>query len=121
MRRQLRCALPGFDETRWAEGATPLHFMGRLRVVNPDGTERDPDRPRERHDEGCPGSWYRSEFVDSLAKYERILTDAGYSSNLLADRTDDRLVIEALQYIEHERVRARGHWNEVRLAAERKA
>lgn len=74
--------------------------------------------PRDDHREGCPGAWYRSGFCDSLHKYERHLTDGGYSANPLLDRCDDRLVLEAIQFLEAERLRARAYWAEKR--AERK-
>lgn len=116
-RRRFRCALPGFDETQWGDGSESLRvYMGRLPIVGQDvPDEVDPRRPPDDHDDGCPASWYLSEFANSLAKYERILTEAGFSANLLADRCDDPLVIEALQYIERERVRSRNHWNEIRF------
>ena len=121
-RRAMRCSLPGFDERHWGDGGeSPRYYLGRLPIVGPQpaGEEHDdPRRPTDDHTDGCPGAWYRSGFVASLAKYERILTDGGFSANLLADRCDDRLVLEALQYIEHERVRARSHWAETRHAKE---
>lgn len=119
-RRELRCALPGFDESRWLDVETPRPYMGRLPIygdadasddVRPD--ER-PDAPRDSHDDGCPGSWYRCAFVVSLSKYERHFTDGGFVSNMLADRTQDRLVLEALQMLESERIRARAHARETR-------
>lgn len=98
--------------------------MGRLPIygeVDPDDVRAEygerPDAPRDNHDDGCPGSWYRCGFVDSLHKYERTLLESGFASNLLADRTEDRLVIEALQYLEAERVRARAHAQELRNAS----
>jgi hypothetical protein len=95
-------------------------YMGRLPIIGQDVPDDiNPERPPDTHDDGCPGSWYRCELANSLAKYERILTDAGFSSNLLADRTDDPLVLEAMQVLEQERVRARAHWAEIRLAKER--
>jgi hypothetical protein len=121
MRRAFRCALPGFDETQWDDGrASTRMYMGRLPIIGQDVPENvNPDHPPDDHDDGCPGSWYRCALANSLSKYERILTEHGFSSNLLADRTDDRLVIEAMQCIELERVRARSHWAEVRAAKER--
>ncbi|MBK8720686.1 MAG: hypothetical protein IPN32_39175 [Deltaproteobacteria bacterium] len=121
-RRDFRCALPGFDESRWRNVPTPRMYMGRLPIYDP-GPEDDvrpdesPETPRESHDDGCPGAWYRCAFVASLAKYERLLLEHGFASNLLADRTHDRLVIEAMQYIESERVRAQAHWHEIRSKA----
>lgn len=118
--RAFRCALPGFDEATWGEGdRSPRLYLGRLPIHGPSD-EPDPRHPVDDHADGCPGAWYRSAFVDSLARYERILTDHGFTSNVFLDRCDDRLVLEAIQYLEVERVRARAHWQDVRRkAAER--
>lgn len=99
--------------------------MGRLPIYGEISPEDDldikssenPERPPDSHADGCPGSWTRCAFVESLMKFERLHTEHGFAANLLADRTDDRLVIEALQYLEAERVRARAHWREVRERA----
>lgn len=114
--------MPGFDESRWLPGETPRPFMGRLPIYGElelaDDVRLDlneaPDKPRDSHDEGCPGAWYRSAFVQSLAKYERLMTEHNFASNLLADRCEDRLVLEALQYLESERLRARAHSQSLR-------
>lgn len=95
-------------------------YLGRLPIYGepePDDVRADesPEEPRDNHDDGCPGSWYRCGFVASLAKYERLLLEHGFASNLLADRTQDRLIIEALQYIESERVRAQAHRRELQM------
>lgn len=119
MRQLHRCALPDFDVGSWHNEETPRPFMGRLPIygdpdpgdVRADLGER-PDQPRDTHDDGCPGAWYRCGFVLSLCKYERLFLESGFSPSLLT--SDDRLVIEALQYLETERVRARAHFTEQR-------
>lgn len=97
--------------------------MGRLPIhgePDPDEPELDdPMHPRDDHREGCPGAWYRCAFADSLHAYERHATDAGYSANPLLDRCHDRLVLEAIQFIEAERLRARAYWAEKRRETER--
>lgn len=82
--------------------------MGRLPLL-----PNDPPRPKEDHEDGCPGAWYRCAFVLSLHKYARLLTDNGFSDNLLLSRSDDRLLLEALSYYEAERLAARVHDQEV--------
>jgi hypothetical protein len=126
-RRALRCALPGFDESTWAEAfdpAQPRLFMGRLPIYGePDVDEPyqdNPMQPRDDHRDGCPGAWYRCGFAASLYDYERHMTDAGFSANPLLDRCHDRLVLEAIQFLETERLRARAHWAEKRTAVARK-
>lgn len=83
--------------------------MGRLKLLPTDAP-----RPVEDHDDGCPGAWYRCAFVVSLHKYERLLTEHGFSDNLLlSSRSPDRLVLEALGYYEREKLRARARDQEV--------
>jgi hypothetical protein len=121
-RREYRCALPGFPRSEW-KGTTRhvgIH-MGRLPILQP--TQEDLgvnlQAPPEMHDEGCPGAWYRCDFVRSLWKYERLMTDSGYSPNIMLDRCDDPLVLEAIQYLENERLRARSADMEKRYGGKR--
>lgn len=81
--------------------------MGRLPILHgPDANEE----PVDTHHDGCPGAWYRSRFVVSLMKYERHVSGDGvYSENVLLTRCTDPLVLEAIQYLEHERARAHAH------------
>lgn len=84
--------------------------MGRLRVLNvPPSEEPDPDHPGEWTTDGCPGSWYRAEWALSVAPYERMLTESGFSENLLLSRSADRLLLEAVSYLESQRVRAHNY------------
>jgi hypothetical protein len=84
--------------------------MGALPVL--DGLEAS-EEPKESHEDGCPGAWYRSRFALSLGPYERSVSEQGaYSENLLLSRCDDPLVLEAIQYLEQERARARAHLRE---------
>lgn len=94
---------------------TGVH-MGRLRVLD-DPYENDPEHPAEHTDDGCPGSWYRSAFALSVAHYERMLTQSGFSENLALSRSDDRLLLDAVSYLEGERVRSHNH--DDRVAAKR--
>lgn len=89
--------------------------MGRLRVLN-NPAERNPDAPGEWNTEGCPGAWYRSAFAISVSQYERILSDGGFSENLALTRSDDRLLLEAVSYLETQRIRARNHYEKERAA-----
>lgn len=103
---RLRCALPGFPRARWGEPLKGPH-MGQLPILSgPDASEQ----PGESHDEGCPGAWYRCGFVVSLLPFERsVSTEGAYSPNIRLDRCHDQLVIDAIQYLEHERARALAH------------
>jgi hypothetical protein len=82
--------------------------MGRLRVLN-DTREPDPESPSEWTTDGCPGAWYRCAWALSVSHYERLLTDGGFSENLHLTRSDDRLLLDAVAYLEMERIRARNN------------
>lgn len=73
---------------------------------------RDPKRPPESNEDGCPGAWYRCGFAASVAPYERTIMQHAIANNPLLDRCDDPLVLEAAAYLERERLRCRNHWNE---------
>lgn len=111
MRKRFRCALPGYDRKRWTaanDHRIPRRYMGLLKIL-----PTDPPNPVEPHEDGCPGAWYRSAFVNSLHKYERLLTKSGFSENLLLSRCEDRLVLEAVQLYEREKLAARNHYEEL--------
>lgn len=93
-----------------------LPIYGQVEPADDVRIDENPMRPRDSHDEGCPGAWSRCAFVTSLEKYERIILENGVIPNLLADRTQDSLVIEALQYIETERVNRRAYFQEIRAS-----
>ena len=75
--------------------------MGRARDYSREGSS-DWAAPTERADEaGCPGAWYRTAFVDSLARYYRRRDRNGNRiENPLLSRCDDELVLEAIRTIE---------------------
>lgn len=113
-RRELRCSLPGFDITQWGPATDAYRvYMGRFPIVGQDvPADVDPRKPPEDCRDGCPGGWYRSSWMHSLGRYERPLSEGGFSPSLFP--TSDRLILEALQYLEAERLRARAHWQELR-------
>jgi hypothetical protein len=78
------------------------------------GGELDADENEtiEPNDEGCPGGWYRTLFFASLQRYLRPVADGIYSANQNLERTDDRLVIDAVQAYEVEQSRARAWANQ---------
>lgn len=68
------------------------------------------DHPPETHEDGCPGSWYRSRFARSLVRYERSVSGDGVlSENLNLTRCEDPIVLEAVHFLEIERGHARAH------------
>ena len=80
-----------------------------------DGKARDFMAPAEDVEgEGCPGGWYRCGFVHSLHKFRR--RGETRTENMLLSRTDDRLVLEAIGYLEDEEAHALGAFYEARDA-----
>ncbi len=83
--------------------------MGRLPILQPDPSEPNPKHPGESTEGGCPGSWYRCEWTASVSKYERMLSEHGFSENLHLTRSDDRLLLDAVTYLEGQRLLARNY------------
>ena len=69
--------------------------------------------PEDSEEEGCPGGWYRCGWVRSLHRYRRRGSDQR-TENLLLTRTEDRLIIEAISYLEDEEANSLAHYSEVR-------
>lgn len=68
----------------------------------PDPECRDA-KPFEDPEDGCPGAWYRCAWVGSVMAYARPIDKNGaFGSNPRLDREDDRLVLDAVLYYEHE-------------------
>ena len=66
------CALPDFDTNDWTASDIPGVHMGADPDYASEATDPQWEHPFEEiESEGCPGSWYRCEFVRSLAKYRR--------------------------------------------------
>lgn len=86
------------------------------------GIEQRPDSPFEPSENGCPGAWYRSPFIDSIWPFTRRRTkDGGRVPNPKFDAAD-WLVQEAVACYEQEEERAIAYVNEVaaqRMKAER--
>lgn len=87
--------------------------MGRLRVLN-DPQEPNPAEPGEWTTDGCPGSWYRSAWALSVQRYERPLLEGGFSENLHLTRSADRLLLDAVDWLETQRLLARNHYDRKR-------
>lgn len=69
--------------------------------------------PEDIETDGCPGGWYRCGWVRSLQRYRRRGSETK-TENLLLSRCQDRLVIEAIQYLEDEEANSLSHFHEVR-------
>ena len=98
----LYCGLPGFDVSTWTGKPLVRLHMGRPRDYSREG-QGDWAFPIERADEaGCPGSWYRTAFVESLLRYYRRRDrNGGRIDNPHFTRCDDELVVEAIRVLEH--------------------
>ena len=95
------CALPGFNVGTWTGKHLVRTHMGRPRDYSREG-QGDWAAPTERiEDTGCPGSWYRTPFVQSILRYYRRRDRHGNRiDNPFLSRCDDELVIEAINALE---------------------
>lgn len=109
------CTLADFDPGRWQGSELVDLHMGLPPRYDREGADRDWMRPAEPAEDGCPGGWYRSGFVASLHRYRRRGTEQR-TENLLLSRCPDRLVLEAIDYLEHEEGHALGAFYEARDA-----
>ena len=117
------------DDTREARNCTLLHphpvttwrsqeliqiNLGLRTRWDREGQDKDFMAPVEDIREGgCPGGWYRSGFVRSLHKYRRRGSETR-TENLLLARCQDRLVLEAIAYLEDEEGHALSAFYEAR-------
>ena len=110
-RRQHRCWLDGLGPCDWSDDEPHTIYLG----LPPTQTERGYlDKPPENiADDGCPGSWYRLEFISSFLDYKRHCSDGHRSSNPRTDRTADTLILDWLRYYEAQEDAARANYYEV--------
>lgn len=107
-RAQLRCALPDFDRTKWHLPQANEHMGG------PE--DHQGHKPGESTEEGCPGSWYRCNYIYSLVRYQRHRDANGsFTENLSLTRCKDPRVLEAIHHLEQERIRCSNYLDEKRL------
>jgi len=94
--------LPVFPRERWAEHVSaPAPWMGRPRDYANEGHGRWLHPPEDIDAEGCPGSWYRTRFIESLLRYMRRGDGkGGRVSNRFYDTCDDRFVLECVHMME---------------------
>ena len=65
------CALPDFDTNAWTASDIRFEHMGADPNYAAESMDSAWQHPPEPIEDACPGSWYRCEFVRSLAKYRR--------------------------------------------------
>lgn len=101
MQASLNCALPNFDTSTWTGDRLVRVHMGAPRDYAREG-QGDWAAPAEDIENGgCPGSWYRTDFVASVLRYYRRRTEGGGRvPNPALDACDDPLVHEAVQALE---------------------
>lgn len=111
------CALPGFDASTWTGERLVRVHMGRPRDYAREG-KGDWAAPCEPIAEtGCPGAWYRTDFVASVLRYYRRRDDnGGRIENPTLTRCDDPLVHEAVLLLEAFEDQAINEFRERRLA-----
>lgn len=118
-RAGLNCALPGWDRRRnTGERLVRLRvYMGAPRNYDREGQDHDWDRPLEPAENGCPGSWTRSPFVESVLRYARRPDgNGGRIPNRLLELCDDELVIEAVEALESYEDAARNEYQAAQFA-----
>lgn len=95
------CVLPGFDTATWTGERLVRVHMGKPRDWSREGQGDWAAPVEDIAAGGCPGSWYRTAFVESVLRYYRRRDDhGGRVANPLLDRCDDPLVIEAVLALE---------------------
>lgn len=112
------CALPGYDRRRWSPGSLAQIHMGAPPRYDLEGADPNEhpgaehwDEPQEPIEEdGCPGSWYRTAWLESVLRYARRPAggEGGRVPNRLLDLCDDELVVEAVERLEAEEDRWQG-------------
>lgn len=97
------CALPGFDVRTW----TGRHLYQIHMGAPPDYAGELAGRSDWAHpfediaNEGCPGAWYRTPFIESLLRYRRRPCDGGGRvANPLLDRCADEWILDAVAELE---------------------
>ena len=75
--------------------------------------------PYEDMADGCPGGWYRCQFIDSIWPYLRRRTDNGDRvTNRRYDESKDKLILDACEYWEQEDERCRNYTKQVQIEAQ---
>lgn len=113
------CTLVTANEKLWKiksrRDMTPV-YMGLPPDYSKEGVTKDWQKPLEDIvEEGCPGGWYRCEFVRSLSRYRRSGSD-NKIENIFLSRCQDRFVIEAIHYLEDEERQSLNDFYEVKNA-----
>jgi hypothetical protein len=81
------------SELRWNDSGEHIAvYMGD------QGTAEEP-WPEESHEDGCPGGWYQCAWSGSVMRYR----------GPHKTQATDRLILDALEYLEAQESRAREH------------
>jgi hypothetical protein len=67
------CALADYDTNQWTASDIRHVHMGAPSNYEAEGVDSAWQHPPENvEDDGCPGSWYRCQFIQSLLPYRRL-------------------------------------------------
>lgn len=116
------CTLPGFDRSLWERTEiSDNDWMGAPRNYDREGVDPNWVTPGEPAEAGCPGAWYRTEFVGSLMRYYRPGDgNGGRVENLDLRDCTDSLVREAVRALEfYENAAMSKHYEDERARRER--
>ncbi|WAS96038.1 hypothetical protein [Nannocystis punicea] len=116
------CALPWFDQRKWTSAKVRPRWMGLPPRLDIDERGAEAKPAEDVENEGCPGSWYRTPFIDSVLRYRRRPTEGGGRvSSPFLERCLDELVLEAIQLMEaYEDSWHAEHLHQIRLTFDRK-
>ena len=87
--------------------------MGLPTRYDLEGKDKNFLKPIEDIEEGCPGGWYRCGFIRSIHKYRRSGIE-NRIENILLKRSRDKLILEAIDYLENQEIQSHNDFMEVR-------
>lgn len=105
------CALADYDTNQWTASDIRHVHMGAPANYEAEGVDSAWQHPPENvEDDGCPGSWYRCQFIQSLLPYRRLQDGNGGRINHHAyNDVTDPFVKTCLRELELEESAAESH------------
>lgn len=102
------CALLDFHPSEWTGPRDTIAVQ-----MGADPEISGGHMPAEGFEDGCPGSWYRCGFVQSLMRYQRPCSNGVFSPNYHLDRCQDPLVHAAVRLWEQNSMRVTSWAHEI--------
>lgn len=114
---------PALLEPRHSNPYMGRHGSPALDSLVQLGRRNKPGKPHEDIEDGCPGAWYRTDYVDSVDRYRRERSDGGGRVHNPRFKNAAWQVQAAVMYLESEQERCRAFVDGIavdRLEAETK-